>query len=271
MPLTQEQIEQFKRDGYTTAPDFFDRREVQAMQAEVARWFAEDMLHNVATDGDGKTQSTKAANLQMIPLYPKSPLFKALPFQPKVIDAVSSLIGDPMILHLDQSFYKPAHKGAGTNWHQDNGYFKISDPQRGTALWIAVHDATEINGTIRVIPGVFNEAYEHTRDPQSNHHVRCYPPEEREVSCVLPAGGVVFFCYGVPHATGPNHTDKDRAGVAFHFLHASNAKDDLIAEGRDCRPYLTGPKATQGEKEYGQRVEPTAWDAEVDKLVGATA
>ena len=38
--------------------------------------------------------------------------------------------------------------GIGTNWHQDNAYFKIRDPMRGTAMWIAAHDATIANGTI---------------------------------------------------------------------------------------------------------------------------
>ena len=79
----------------------------------------------------------------------------------------------------------------------------------GTAMWIAVHDATTANGTLQVIPDVFRTAFEHSRDPYSDHHIRCYPPEERAVHLELPAGGVAFFCYGTPHATGPNTTDRD--------------------------------------------------------------
>ena len=50
--------------------------------------------------------------------------------------------GPALILRLDQVFLKPPRDGMGTNWHQDNAYFKISDPLKGTAMWIAVHDAT---------------------------------------------------------------------------------------------------------------------------------
>ncbi len=174
------------------------------------------------------------------------------------------LLGDPLILHLDQVFLKPGRTGMGTNWHQDNAYFKIRDPLMGTAMWIAVHDATVENGTIRVIPDVFREQYEHSRDSYSDHHIRCYPPEERAVDVELPAGGVLFFAYGTPHATGPNRTDSERAGLALHFLRADFAQDELIQPDRDYRPYLTGPQATGGMREYGERVAGT-WEREVER------
>jgi hypothetical protein len=31
---------------------------------------------------------------------------------------------------------------------------------------------------------------------------------------------VIFFCYGMPHATGGNRTEHERAGVALHYLRA---------------------------------------------------
>ena len=102
-----------------------------------------------------------------------------MPFADKAIQAVRQLIGDPVLLHLDQVFLKPGKQGMGTNWHQDNAYFEIDDPLKGTAMWTAVHDATIANGTIHVIPGSYRVAYEHSRDPYSNHHIRCYRPRTR--------------------------------------------------------------------------------------------
>src|SRR5262249_16944284 len=113
-----------------------------------------------------------------------------------------------------------------------NAYFKISDPLKGTATWIAVHDATVANGTLHEIPGSFREEYEHSRDPFSDHHIRCFPPEERGVPVELPAGGVVFFCYGTAHCTRENRSDKERAGVAYHFLRADYAQEGLVAPDR---------------------------------------
>ncbi|MCE9590983.1 MAG: phytanoyl-CoA dioxygenase family protein [Planctomycetes bacterium] len=271
MPLTPQQIEQFRTQGYLVVPDLFSTPEVHAMQAEVERFKREDKFRNVATDGDGKTHSSKQRNLQICPTYKISNFFRALPFDPKVVEAVSGLIGDPFLLHLDQIFLKPAGDGMGTNWHQDNAYFKIADPLKGTAMWIAVHDATVANGTLRVIPNMFREELPHERDPMSDHHIRCYPDETHAQVCEVKAGGVVFFCYGTPHSTAANHTDKDRAGFAYHFLHESVAAgtsygDRILADGRDYNPFLTGPKASGGLKEYGSTVAGT-WPIEVAKAL----
>lgn len=268
MSLSKRQIEQFRTEGFTSEPALFSAREVRAMQAEVERFKREGLLRNVATAGDGKTPAATVRNLQLCPMFNKSPLFRALPFKTEVIAAVTDLLGDEVLLHLDQIFLKPGGDGMGTNWHQDNAYFKIADPLKGTALWVAVHDATIANGTIRVIPRMFNQPLEHGRDPMSDHHIRCYPPEEQAVPIELPAGGAAFFCYGTPHCTKGNTTTRDRAGAAFHFLHVDCAQADLTGETRDCRPYLAGPKATGGLKEYGVKVAGT-WEAEVAKSAAA--
>jgi len=148
--------------------------------------------------------------------------------------------------------------------NNSNAYFQISDPLKGAALWTAVHEATAANGTMRVIPGSFRTQYEHARDGDSDHHIRCYPPEEQAVLVELPAGGALFFAYGVAHATGANTTDRERAGMALHFLNESVAGEAQGLEG-GAHPYLSGPKATGGVREYGVQIAGT-WDAQVARL-----
>lgn len=268
MHLSPDQSRHFREHGYVAVPRFFTPRETAAIQAEVARFRSEGLLRNVATDGDGATHSRTRRNLQLCPMVRHSTLFRALPFHPRVLRAVSQLLGEPFLLQLDQVFLKPARDGMGTSWHQDNAYFKIADPTAGTAMWIAVHDASVANGTLEVIPDCFRETLEHSRDPYSDHHIRCYPPEERAVPVELPAGGVVFFCYGTPHCTRANGTDRDRAGIAYHFLRTDYAPQDLLKPCRDYHPFLTGPEATGGLAEYGVRVEGT-WEQEVEKALAA--
>lgn len=266
MELNEDQVRLFRTQGYLPLPEFWSRDEVAAMRAELDRLKRDGLLRNVATEGDGKTRSAVKANLQLCPMYDKSDLFRAMPFAPKVAETLRQLIGDPVMLHLDQVFLKPARHGAGTNWHQDNAYFRIEDPLKGTAMWTAVHDAHVGNGTLALIPGSFRERYEHGRDPDSDHHLRCWPPEEQALPIELPAGGVVFFAYGVAHRTGGNPTDHERAGVALHFI---NGDVDGEAQGGfevGKRPYLTGPQATGGVAEYGVRVAGT-WQQEVERAL----
>ncbi len=266
MQFTDEQIKQFREQGYVAVPDFWDKREVAAMQAELERLKREGLLRNVATDGDGKTHSATKANLQLCPMFPHSDFFRAMPFAPKVAEAVRQLIGDPVILHLDQVFLKPGKHGAGTNWHQDNAYFQIEDPLKGTALWTAVHEATIANGTLAVVPGSYKEKYEHKRDPESDHHIRCWPPEEQAVSVELPAGGAIFFAYGTAHCTRANTTDKERAGVALHFLNGEVSGHAQGGFAYEKRPLLTGPDASGGQKEYGETIAGT-WERQVERVL----
>jgi ectoine hydroxylase-related dioxygenase (phytanoyl-CoA dioxygenase family) len=268
--IQRDHIERFQEDGWCALEGFLDEREVAALSAEVERFQKQSLVRNVRTEGDGVTTSSQLANLQLIPLFDKSTLLRTLPFAPKVTEAVSCLIGDPYVLHLDQMFLKPPRIGAGTSWHQDNAYFKITDPLRGTAMWLAVHDATVDNGTLRVIPGSHRESYPHERDPHSDHHICCRVPEEREVPVEVSAGGVVFFCYGIAHCTGDNRTDRARAGLAFHFLHETCVADDLLAPDRDRRPWVTGPKSNGGLVEYGVDVR-GSFRAEVESTLAAVA
>lgn len=270
MNLTNVQVQLFQEEGYLALPEFFSAREVAAMQAEIARLQRLGKLRNVTTEGDGATHSQTLFNLQLCPMSPYSPLFRAMPFHSEVVSVVRQLIGDPVVLHLDQVFLKPGQHGVGTNWHQDNAYFQIPDPLKGTALWTAVHEATVANGTIHVIPRRHKSALEHSRDPYSDHHIRCYPPEEEAIPIELPAGGVVLFAYGTPHCTRANQTDQARAGVALHFL---NADQTPFATGMTDpnmkHPHLTGPQADGGRAAYGVDVA-SSWREEVERaLVGA--
>ncbi|MCZ7649230.1 MAG: phytanoyl-CoA dioxygenase family protein [Planctomycetota bacterium] len=270
MGITPAQVARFQGQGYTVLPEFFTAHEIQAFRAELDRLRRAGHFNNVRTEGDGKSVSREKMNLQICPLVHKSTFFRALPFHPRVLETIPQLIGDPAILHLDQVFLKPARHGTGTNWHQDNAYFKIDDPMRGTAMWIAVHDATIANGTLNVIPGAFRENLEHGRDPESNHHIRCYPDESKAVAVEVPAGGAVFFCYGVPHCTRANQTDRDRAGVAYHFLHESCYTDEYRKHHKPLGTYLTGSKSTGGLKEYGVKVAGT-WEAECEVALSSLA
>lgn len=266
--FTPQQIEQFRTEGWLAIPDFWSTDEIAAMRAELDRLKAEGALRNVATDGDGTTHSQTRANLQLCPIYPHSNFFRAMPWAPKVGEAVEQLIGGPVLLHLDQVFLKPGKHGAGTNWHQDNAYFQIDEPLYGTALWTAVHEATVANGTMRIIPNTYRESLEHSRDPDSDHHIRCYPDESKAITVELPAGGALFFAYGTPHATGANTTDNERAGVALHFI---NVKANGVARGGfpvGVRPILTGPNTDGGEQAYGVNVAGT-WEAEVNRVLTA--
>lgn len=268
MRLSSAQIQQFRTDGYTVVPDIFTPREVDGMRAELDRLLIDGLLRNVRTEGDGKTHSTERMNLQICPIWPKSTFFRALPFKPGIADTVGKLIGDPFVFYLDQIFLKPGKVGVGTHWHQDNAYFKIPDPSKGTGMWIAIHDATVANGTMHIIPRSHLVQYPHERDPESDHHIFCRPPEDEAIPIEVKAGGALFFNYGIAHCTRDNTTDRDRAGLALHFVNADVLPAEVLAREPAKRgyAYLSGPKASGGREEYGTTIAGT-WEAEIARVL----
>jgi phytanoyl-CoA hydroxylase len=264
--LSAEQRARYERDGYFAIPDFFNRREVTAMVAELERFKREGLGRNVATEGDGATHSRSRINFQIIPLNDKSPLFRALPYHPKVISVIGQCIGEPFVRYLDQIFLKPGKSGAGTQWHTDNAYFKISDPTRGIGMWIALHDATVANGTMHMMPGVYRQQFSHDRDMGSDHHITMQVTDESRVEAIeMPAGGALFFNYGVPHCTKANTTERERAGLAYHFLRTDFVPPQATGGPRKDLIHVTGPDASGGLNEYGATVSGT-WTDEVARL-----
>lgn len=265
--LSQQQIEQFRSEGFLIVPAFFTKEETTVLQNQVRQWVETGKLKNVATDGDGKTPSADIQNLQLVPLDVHSGLFRALPFQRRVLASVRQLIGDPVTKILDQLFYKPAKTGGPTNWHTDNAYFRIKDPLKGMALWIAIDDANIENGALKVIPSQFDTKFPHARDPDSDHHIRMHADESSAVHCELSAGGVVFFCFGTPHATGANNSATARSGAGIHFVNAECGNDFLLkGERAKQNVVLTGEGVTGGFENYGEDVS-GSWAAEVSRLL----
>jgi ectoine hydroxylase-related dioxygenase (phytanoyl-CoA dioxygenase family) len=262
MSLSKEQLDQYRTDGFVIVPDFFSAAEATLMQRELSNLREQGIGRNVATDGDGETLSTTQTNLQIIPLSPQSEVFRAIPYAAKVRETISQLIGDPFVLQLDQIFVKPAGQGAGTGWHQDNHYFRIPDPTHGVGMWVAVHAASVENGTMHVVPRTYQTLREHTRDLGSDHHLSCSVDEtvDTVVPVEMPAGGALFFNYGVPHCTKANLTDHDRAGMALHFL--KKELIDVASSGGRVRPILSGPNYKGGADVYGTSLE-GAWESMV--------
>jgi ectoine hydroxylase-related dioxygenase (phytanoyl-CoA dioxygenase family) len=224
--LTAAESAHWREHGWVAVPDFFAAAEVAILRAELAALQTAGKLRNVATVGDGKTHSTTAFNLQICPVGPHSRPIRALAYAAKVRAAIISLLGDSACQHLDQIFLKPGRHGAGTNWHTDNAYFQSTVVEAGTGMWIALHDANRANGTMQIVPGSHRQDLAHRRDGGSDHHITCADVIDpaKAVHIELPAGGVLFFNYGVAHATGPNTTDHERAGLALHFLQEQHFK-----------------------------------------------
>ncbi|PCJ52386.1 MAG: hypothetical protein COA79_23840 [Planctomycetota bacterium] len=227
MTITNNQLNQFQNEGYVICEKFFNEDLMISLKKELDRMLDNGHARNVSTDGDGKTSSNKKVNIQICPLSPISKIFADVSKRKDVLNAVHTLLGENTELHLDQVFLKPANHGTGTNWHQDNAYFKIKDVSKGTGMWIALDDANKENGTMEIVPSSHLQSHEHIRDMHSDHHITCEGDDSKSIAMEVKRGGCVFFNYGIIHCTKENKTNAARAGLALHFVDKNyRVKDD---------------------------------------------
>ena len=259
--VSAQEVATFRSTGTLLKPSFFTADEAAAMRQSVEDLRRRKLLANLQVDG--ATQ-----NLHMHWPSQHHLLWQVLPWEGRVQSAVGRLLGAEagVEVQYDQIFYKPAVTGEGTPFHTDNAYFRIQDPLRGVAMWIALQDSAAINGTLHVAPWAPGQpAPDHQQDTRQHGHELEISGETQQslltsaTACNLPAGGVAFFCYGVPHCTLPNTTVGPRCAVAYHFVDVAQTTHH---ERFWARRHVTGARASGGVREYG------GWggDATADEL-----
>jgi hypothetical protein len=160
-----------------------------------------------------------------------SEAFLELARDPALLDMVSQLIGDDIILWGCHLFCKPAGDGMEVPWHQDGHYWPIR-PLATCTLWLALDDSTMENGCLRVIPGCHRDQrlYDHlTEDRKGLALTRQIDSEVFDeadaLDVELEAGQMSMHDVYMIHGSNPNRSTKRRAGVAIRYMPATSHFD----------------------------------------------
>ncbi|MBI3971658.1 MAG: phytanoyl-CoA dioxygenase family protein [Chloroflexi bacterium] len=149
---------------------------------------------------------------------------KAMSRHPRLIDAVSRLIGEPPALWADQALLKPPLIGREKPWHQDHAYFNLPIGTRIVGAWIALDEATPENGCMHIIPGSHRDGpvvHFKRRDWQiCDEHVAV----GKIAAVPLEPGGVLLFDGLLHHGTPPTQSERRRRALQFHYYPASVAR-----------------------------------------------
>lgn len=218
MALSLDQTEFFAENGYLPYGPLLAAEEIEALRSEYDRVFAEaresGALRNLAVPESG---AEPRQMLQIMQMCERSLAFRRLLYDPRILDAVESLIGPNVMLFHDQALYKPARTGGPIFWHQDNAYWRCS-PANLVSCWLTLNDAVRENGAMQVVPGSHRRLREHRPETQGGPLLESSPGEAEPVVIELPAGGCMFHHCLTLHATEPNTTEQQRRAFAIHFM-----------------------------------------------------
>ncbi|MCA1595842.1 MAG: phytanoyl-CoA dioxygenase family protein [Chloroflexi bacterium] len=240
MKLAADRIEQFKREGYLAAGPVLSPEELLRAREAYDRILGATekpaSYRNIgAKEGE---EVSEGAVLQIIDMHTLDEAFRDILYKPEILDLAEGVLGTPNIqLYHDQALYKPALHGDEVPWHQDNGYWKL-EPAGAVSLWIALDDADEENGCMRVVPGSHLAGLAgHQRAGQYIAQLKADADESLAVPVPLPAGSGMFHHCLTLHSTKPNRTPRQRRAWVMHYIPAGTTQHGAsLAE----RPLLRG-------------------------------
>lgn len=148
-PLNDEQLAQYRRDGYVLLRKHFDAEEIELLQRAAKEDRELDARASGRADGEGGTVRLSLWN------HPGEGIYGMFARCRRIVDAAEQLLGGEVYHYHSKMVMKDPKVGGAWAWHQDYGYWY----QNGvlfpllTSVMIAVDQATRENGCLQVIRG----------------------------------------------------------------------------------------------------------------------
>ena len=207
----------YERDGFVWPIELLSETEAAALRADLEAAEAE-----LADDPD--RLALLRGNLpQMLPS------FAALIRDPRLIDAVSQVLGPNLLVWGTSAFIKEPRTPNHLSWHQDLTYWGLDDEQELTA-WVALSPATTASGCMRFVAGSHTHPIVPHVDTFAEDNMLTRGQEiavdvdEAEATDVELRPGQFSMHHGhLFHASGPNRSDDRRIGIAVRYITPSMA------------------------------------------------
>lgn len=261
LPLSHEQIDDFRRDGFLLPMSVFDEREATA--------WADQVLDLAATDlGDHPVPWNQKTYLLL-------PAIDALVTDRRLTNRVAAVLGDDLLALSADMFVKPAGSTRRVTWHQDVNYWEL-EPFDVLTAWVALTPATPENGCMQYAPAGHHGRIAHVERPDPENilsrgqELAVTVDPATVVDVALAPGQVAFHHALAPHASGPNLTDGPRIGFAIRYASAAVRQlagppiSARLARGTDRHGHFRletppdGPLSPNARAEHRRALDPHA-------------
>lgn len=216
--MTADKIDiasQYERDGFVFPLDILGAAEAQIILDDL-----QDAEATLADDDE---------KLGLLQSYPDRllPTFDSLIRHPTIIEFVSNILGDNLLVWSASLFSKKPNSPQIVSWHQDLTYWGLDDAEEVT-VWVALSPATEASGCMRFVPGSHKERQVPHSDTFAENNllsrgqeIAVDVNEDDGVSVVLQPGQASMHHGHLFHSSGPNTTSVRRVGSAIRYIKTS--------------------------------------------------
>ncbi len=219
--LTDEQIEQYRNEGFLVVERLFDADDLKRVDRTIRA-----MTDAALKGGD----FSKVLELEPEPIdgqrvprrifspYDQHETFRDLAHDPRLLDKIESLISPNFNLQHSKLNMKPAKVGSAVEWHQDMAYFPHTNDDLVTTL-VYLDDATEENGCLQVLPRHHTHYFEHANKEGkfAGMITEDLSSFGKPVPLPAPAGSAIFMHCITPHTSLPNKSSRPRSTLIYEY------------------------------------------------------
>ena len=216
--LSLEQINQYKKDGYIAPIDVLTKDEAEEVKKEIE--YIEKKWPN-------EIQGLGRNYVHLI-----SPVLDKVSHNSKILDAVESIIGKDILVCGTTLFIKNPDKKGFVSFHQDAKYIGL-EPHNWVTGWLAVTDANEENGCMRMLKGSHKKdlKFHDQKFDENNLLTRGQTIENVPINettpVILKAGQLSLHHPTIIHGSGLNKSKERRIGFAIQSYIGTNVDQVL--------------------------------------------
>jgi ectoine hydroxylase len=237
-PLSVEQLDCYRRDGFVVLPDLLDGDTVARCLARIEHLAADDAVRAspaaVLEPGGDDLRSLFA-------VHRTDPVFAALADDRRLVGVARQLLGSDVYVHQSRVNLKPGFAGRAFAWHSDFETWHVEDGMaepRAASCSIALTDNHSWNGPLLLIAGSHHWYVACAGRTPPDHHLSSlraqeYGVPDRDSLRALAqrgaiheftgaAGSVLFFDCNTMHGSAGNITPLDRANAFLVYNSVDN-------------------------------------------------
>ena len=244
--LSEEQVRQFKLNGFLTVDDVLSAEEVVALAAHTDLIAAGKAAHipetsiqleKVFREGEREVadQVLSVRKLYNLAVYDEFMWGHAT--HHRIVDIIADLLGsDDIKLYGDQLFMKAAVTGTAQPWHQDSASWRDIFPMDLVSAWTAIDQAMVENGCLNFAPGTHRCGM--MRGKQLDWFLEDLGSEQWPiVPAPLKPGSISFHHSLVLHQSNANLSGQRRRGYAVHYMRAASQCDKSVTDAPKMPPF----------------------------------
>ena len=211
--LSLNQLKQYEDNGFVSPINIFSKEKAKEIRNEI------ELIEKKMPD---ELDKSGRYNAHLI-----SPLLDDVTHNPKILDAVQSLIGEDILVCGTTLFIKNPNEKGFVSYHQDAKYIGL-EPHNWVTVWLAVTDANEHNGCMRMLPGSHKENLKNHEQKFDENNLLTRGqtitgvPLNKTEPVILKAGQISLHHPLVVHGSGINKSNDRRIGFVIQSYIGTN-------------------------------------------------